>query len=246
MNKIESIVDINIRLHKISRLTINSFLNSLKKSNAQIHTTHHILLAYCLKSIDLIEGINKLYEMNLSENAQILIRTLFETNLNFGHVVKLATENIDNAANEIMACMMIREAHKTKQQNLESNRLNKISDEFLKNYSEKEIKNIRQYGFPREKIIDRAKNDNKEESYKIMYKNFSRNVHALDFQEYFVKLGIRDYGETYDEKYVLRNSAALNHAHTCFYQIIKFCCMEFEWNISDKLEDIHREFINIC
>ena len=204
-----------------------------------------ILLAYCYKAIDLFEGIIQLQQHELMEDAQILIRVLFETNLNVGYLIKLASKDIDNAAHIAMTSMMIMKGKDALQQKTDDPEFYKIVEMLQATYSETELQNIKKHGFTGCHIHQRAKNDNKEEWYNIMFKNFSRNVHALDFQEYFVKLGLRNDDEPYEEKYIPRNQVALQHAHTCFFQIIMFCNLTFGLGIEKELKEIQNKF-NHC
>jgi Family of unknown function (DUF5677) len=238
----DELLKLNQQLCELAKFTLSSFIAHLKKSKIDLHTTYHILLAYYHKAVDLFDGIIKLQQCGLIEDAQILIRVLFETNLNVGCLIKLSNTNIDDAANIVMASIIIMKAKDASQQKFDISNLSKIAEAYSSHYSENDIKMIKRYGFTRCSIHQRAKNDNKEEWYNIMFKNFSRNVHAFDFIEYFVKLGLRDDEESYEEMHILRNQAALEHTHKCFYQIIRFCNLTFEWGIDDELKDIHTEF----
>jgi hypothetical protein len=149
---------------------------------------------------------------------------------------------MDNAAHTVMASMMIMKGKDALQQKVDDPQFYKLVENLQSAFSENELKEIKKYGFTRCHIHQRAKNDNKEEWYDIMFKNFSRNVHALDFQEYFIKLGLRNYDESYEENYILRNQVALEHAHTCFYQIFVFCNKEFAWEKENELNEIHKYF----
>tara|TARA_R110000868_G_scaffold396846_2_gene669203 strand:+ start:811 stop:1563 length:753 start_codon:yes stop_codon:yes gene_type:complete len=240
------LLNLNQALLKISKSSLKSYIAHLKQSNPNIHTADNILLAYCLKAIDLFEGIILLQESNLMEDAQILIRSLFETNLNTYCVIKLASDDLDNAAHQVMNGTMIMGGKKATQQNTGN-------DDFFDDvgvlktlYSEQEIKEIERFGFPQCSIRQRAINDNKLEWYNVMYKNFSRNAHALDIAEYLVKTNVREYHETYEEMHELRDGAALEHAHTCFYQIILYYSRRYDWGIEDNLSDIRLQFNQIA
>lgn len=237
-----ALLKINESLFKLAKSTLISFIDYLNDKKIELHTTHHILLAYCYKAIDLFEGIIKLQQLELMENAQILIRVLFETNLNVGCLIKLASEDMDNAARAVMESLMIMKGKDALQQKVDNPEFYEHVNIIQSTYTKNELNEIRKYGFTRCHIHQRAKNDNKEEWYNVMFKNFSRNVHALDVQEYFIKLSLKEYDESYEESYMLRNQEALKHSQKCFYQIFVFCNKEFEWKKDSELNEIYENF----
>jgi len=157
-----------------------------------------IFISFCEKAIDLVDGTIQLYKTNLAECAQALIRILFETNLKFIHFIALCKEKTPEDATRMVAeCLVIlREKDALAQdRSIESGnfteRLGGIDiDSVKKKYSQSDIKKIKKYGFPQTSIEDLARKYSKITEYNIMYRNFSRNVHANDTAEYIIKQDI--------------------------------------------------------
>lgn len=246
-NRSNSLHKINHQISKLARETLDSYIEHLKISEINIHPADEILLAYCTKAVDLLEGINILQDNNLFEVAQILMRSLFETNLNTGDFIRLSSEDMDEAAFKYLAAMMIMRGKSATQQELDNPSFLQEVESLRKQYSDKEVDLIERYGFTQRSIRERAVDDKKLEVYNMMYKNFSRNVHAFDFQEYHYKMGLRheEGEESYTNRHTLRNQVALWHANICFYQIAMFCNKRFNWGIEEQLNALKNEFDQI-
>lgn len=240
----KSLLEINQRLYRIAKKSILSLIKKIKSDTSNTIThAEIILISYSYKSIDLFDGILLLQKCNLMENSQVLIRVLFETNLNFGAFIKLASEtDNENAANKVRDAILIMKSRDAMAQDIYDRELQVTVDDIKRNYSDEDIKKIKKYGFTLCSIYQRAKNDNKIPEYNAMYRNFSRNVHSFDFIEYFQKTGMLSCKETYEEAHELRNQVALWHSHRCFFQIIAYMNKWFHLGIEGDLKTIQDDF----
>ena len=155
-----------------------------------------IALAFFTKSTHTLKGIKILYENSLCEEAQSLIRILFETQINFSMFITMLCEDPMQACERVLDSMML---EKVKQKNslyyvdldlaLGIDNLQNLLDfeeQIADRYAKEELKKIRKYGFTGIPIEQRAIKTGNKETYDIIYRNFSRNVHANDYVELFL------------------------------------------------------------
>lgn len=237
----QRILYLNTQLKLLARGALTKFIRNLTPRKRKVFSTaEHIILAYSIKATDLMDGIVKLQKYNLMETSQALIRVLLETYLNLFCFITMATHD-DNICIKVLDSLMLNKARAARRQGVKNKRFYKNIEKISKKYTKEEIKNYQTYGFTMISAEKRAEKLKKKEWYDTMYRNFSRNVHALDLVEYFNKTGIRDDEEDYDQKYELRNNVALADSFECFFEIIRLADGCLELGISSKLNRINKE-----
>lgn len=218
------------------------------------------------KSIDLVDGIVQLHKSNLDECSQSLIRVLFETYLKFIHIQKMMRLiNQEEVSLFVLESMILLKEKSTVEQdkaipngaltrelghNID---LNSIKEKYKDDSNPFVImlrqnnflgpkscclKSIKKNSFLLDNIENIAQKYHKRAEYQMMYRNFSRNVHANDFHEYVLKQGhIEDDGliET-------RNIAAFNLVLRIFIEIVTNMNYLFDLHMKVQLEEILKEY----
>jgi len=63
-------------------------------------------------------------------------------------------------------------------------------EEIKSRYSEADFKKLKKYGFTGMNLEQCAIKTENKEDYDIFYRNFSRNIHATDYMEFFLRQNI--------------------------------------------------------
>lgn len=171
-----------------------------------------IHVSFYHRAIDLVDSIVTLHVKNLVEPSLALVRILFENHLKYCFFIDKSKEiGSILAMKKYFESIVIEKHHaalqqdKTAEGNKFSFQMGYVSSIFDQ-YDKETLDKIRLHGFPQKSIKKLAKNYNLSHEYHLLYKNYSRNIHASDFQEYFFKLDETEY----IHKYTLRNRVALD------------------------------------
>ena len=240
--ELNKLFHLNQKLKGITRVVLTDFVLKHQPKIIDLIGLHKlIVLCYFYKAVDVFDGIIQLQKQDLLEDAQALIRVLFETNLKFCYFVKSAHQDPDKTVRQVYDSIYIMREKDALNQGAKDDSFFYNANEVKKRYSMDEIKQIRKNGFIKVTIEELAKQGNKISWYQYMYRNFSRNVHANDLVEYFYKVGIHIYNEEYEGEN-LRNEVAIMHAHECFFEIAVNANNILKLNIESTLQEIRLEF----
>jgi hypothetical protein len=152
-----------------------------------------LILAFVTKAAQTGRGIVVLYERGLHHEAQSLIRIIFEINISFDHFFRMLKQDPQSACRRVVDSMML---EKVKQQRASGFKgLDLLPDGPSQNdfeteeatiaqqYTTAELRAMRKYGFTGLSVEERAKEVGRGDLYQLVYRNFSRNIHGLDFME---------------------------------------------------------------
>lgn len=239
---------LNSQLKILARILLMEILYSVDTKDSDFSPLHLFPVAFYYKAVDLFDGILQLQKLDLFEDAQILIRSLFETNLNYGFFVRLSEEEgFENACKKVFYSLIIMKKKDAilqekvlKEAIWTSSELEKIVVDIELEYDDEYIKKIKKHGFTGMNIEQRARLDDKVEWYHSMYRNFSRNAHANDLVEYLVKSGI-----DVDNDFRKRNFIALMHSHLCLRQMYLHIGNMFQIEVYESIKNIDDEFKKI-
>jgi hypothetical protein len=154
---------------------------------------------FVLKATRTLKAVIILFEGGLCEQAQALVRILFELRLNFDCFLQMASKDYRLACFRIIDAMMLEKIKQQRASNFAG--LGMIPDsptienfetaekEIASRYTLEEIKRLKKYGFTGVPIEQRAKMTGHEEAYDIEYRNFSRNIHSTDYMELYMLQG---------------------------------------------------------
>lgn len=151
-----------------------------------------ISLGYVLKSTRTLKATNILYNNYLNEQAQSLVRILFELRLNFDCFLKMSNSDLKNTCMKVVDSMIL---EKVKQARASSfvgmgkelvDNLIQSEKEISNRYNPDKLKRMKRYGFTGMNIESRAHFTGHKEAYDIIYRNFSRNIHSTDYLEHYI------------------------------------------------------------
>ena len=198
---------------------------------------------YIHKATKTLKAVNILYDNSLAEQAQALVRILFELRLNFDCFMKFASNDPKNACKRVIDSMMLEKVKQARASEFAGipesmqNKLIKKEEEIAKNYSENELKKIRKFGFTGMPIEQRAKFTGHETAYHIVYRNFSRNVHSTDYTESYLR-DPQNRGTGYADYILSRDVASLYTAHFSAGGIAEIANQVFSLNFDKELYEI--------
>ncbi len=245
--RISEDIDINSEkifflIQKIKCLSRVGYLSFIHQYKPDLPSS--ILAWFFEKAIDLVDGIIQLHKNDLDECSQALIRVLFETYLKYIHFISimLSSSQEEAALFVVETIVLIREKNALEQdKSMPDHNFTEILGD-LKQLKEKHGSNlgkIKKHGFPLDSIENISRKYNKMGEYQIMYRNFSRNVHANDFTEYFRKQGHLEQ----DDYIEFRNDAAFDFVFRIFLEMMDHMNNCFGLGMTEKLKEIQKEYI---
>lgn len=199
-----------------------------------------ISYGFVLKATRTLQAVNILYDNNLNEQAQVLVRVLFELRLNFDCFLIMTKNDMRSACQRVVDGMMLEKIKHMRASGFAgvSEDLRKLYDkagrEINVRYSEKELKRIAKHGFTGMSIEDRSRFTGHEEAYNIVYRSFSRNVHSTDYVEHSLDL-VPELKEGYVES---RDVVSLYTAHFSAGGIAEFANFVFNCGFEHELDAI--------
>jgi hypothetical protein len=199
-----------------------------------------ISYGFILKATRTLQAVNILYDNNLNEQAQALVRVLFELRLNFDCFLIMATNDMRSACQRVVDSMMLEKLKHMRASGFAGvpedlrKLYEKAERETNGRYSGKELKQIAKHGFTGMSIEDRSRFTGHEEAYNIVYRSFSRNVHSTDYVEHALDL-VPELKEGYVES---RDVVSLYTAHFAAGGIAEFANHVFKCGFERELDVI--------
>lgn len=199
--------------------------------------------AFLSKASQTLSAINVLYESHLEEPAQALIRILFELRVNFDYFLQMAQKNPAQAVERVFDSMMLEKAKQARASgfvdfpNEMKESLEKREREISSKYSRNNLQQIRRHGFTGLSIEQRAKQTGHEGAYNIVYRNFSRNVHATDYMESYLREGIYNEDDIFSYR-ASRDIAAHYTAHFSAIGMVEKANHFFSLQIEKEIIDL--------
>lgn len=206
-----------------------------------------ILLAFLTKAVKTVRGMVLLCETDLWEQAQVLLRVVLETRINFDCYVKLCETDTAAASQRVLDAIAL---DKQKQQRA-SNYLGReviegfdpeeyyarVERELVERYGADEVKQMRKNGFTGMSVELRAKDVGLESRYQVVYRNFSRNVHSTDIMEHILKQ-VTELPEELEDYTDLRDSITLGTASFCLGGMLEEVNRGFRLGHDDKIGEL--------
>jgi len=155
----------------------------------------YIIQSYLLKGTQTLEAILLLYTHDLHHQGQALVRVIFELNITFEVLATQLRQHPQKACqrfNDGWILEKIKQARASSFQGFElvqgapsPKEIERHEDEIKARYTQKEFNAIRRHGFSGVSVEERARQAGVKDTYDIVYRNFSRNIHSADFTELF-------------------------------------------------------------
>lgn len=144
-----------------------------------------IVLMFLRKTLRLLDGMKRLLMYHLDEEAEILVRALFETRVTFDYFLILAKQDYDETYRRYFDCMMldkIRQIEALVHNIPDSDKdhwLN-IKDQMDTTYSPDVLAAMKKHGFACLPLEERAIRSGNEKLFHLVHSTYSRNVHSTD------------------------------------------------------------------
>lgn len=223
---------------------------SHRAENDEFTSWQQIIISYFKKSTQTLKAVNILIENGLWEQAQILVRVLFELRVNVDCFVIMAAKDDVGVVHRVLDSMMlekIKQLHASNYAGLAvipgaptQQDFEKVLKDIQSRYSPSEITKLQRYGFTGLSIEKRAQVAGHEEAYHIVYRNFSRNVHSTDYVEYLGSSHI--FGEDFNKEYIdSRDTVTLNVAHFSTGGVAEFTNFALRCGMNAELDRIGRK-----
>ena len=187
-----------------------------------------ILSAMFMKGMQTFEAIRLLYMKNLPEQAQVLVRVLFELRLDFYEFIRLCRIDSVVATRRLLDAMMLEKIKQQRASRFVGNelvegaptpeQLLQRENNIYSRYDDKEVKKLRRFGISEMSVENRAKQAGLSDVYNIIYRNFSRNVHSTDYAEYLQKQSPSHFSKFADYE-DLRDHVSMSQAITSMWQL---------------------------
>ncbi|OHB67189.1 MAG: hypothetical protein A2Y77_07455 [Planctomycetes bacterium RBG_13_62_9] len=148
-----------------------------------------IVTIFVRKGTRLVKAVGCLLENSLVEESQVLCRVLFETMVTFEYFLKLAKDDYDEVFRRYVHSFMldkIKQLEAVDYRTCPSEKKDfwlKTKDEIERAYDLKVLKKIKRYGFACMSFEQVANDTGNGELYDLVYRFYSRNIHAADANE---------------------------------------------------------------
>lgn len=187
-----------------------------------------IISGMFMKGMQTFEAIRLLYMKNLPEQAQVLVRVLFELRLDFYEFIHLCRIDPVAGTRRLLDATMLEKVKQQRESKFKGfelvegaptpDQLLQAERNICSRYDEKEIKKLRRFGFSEMSIESRAKKAGLSDIYHVIYRNFSRNVHSTDYAEYLRKHS-SPYISIFADYEDLRDHVSMSEAITSMWQL---------------------------
>lgn len=179
------------------------------------------IYAFVIKATQTLKGISLLYDHGLSEQAQALVRMLFEARVNFDCFLKLLDKDVRSACQRILDSLTLEKVKQQRATNFRGldfasnaptrKQLEEQEAEVASRYSPTDLQNLRRYGFTGESVEKRAASLGLQDLYNVVYRNFSRNIHSTDYAE-LLMMQKHGKAQDYSDYYRSRDQVSCNVA----------------------------------
>jgi hypothetical protein len=192
-----------LKLNRAAERLCGEVLASTQRTTTG-QVTPAIHRGFLSKATGTLQGVNLLMSQRLFESAEVLARVLFELRVTYDVYLRMTARDPGDASRRLMHSMMIekyRQVAASNAFNMEGGRSKdyweKTIAEIRAAYSPKEFDSIRRNGFTGLSMEARAQQTGHIETYNVIYRNFSRNVHSTDYMEHIGPVVFGPAFETY-------------------------------------------------
>lgn len=211
-----------------------------------------LVLAFVTKAAQTSRGIVVLYERELHHEAQSLIRVIFEVSVSFSYFLRMLEADPKAACRRVIDAMMLEKVKQSRASGFKGldllpdgasqSDLEAEEERIMQEYTSEEIRAMRRHGFTGLSVEERAKQAGRGELYQIVYRNFSRNVHGLDFMELLLSHEPSLIGDDRHRAYLeSRDSTAVEVAFGCLGAVVEAANNGFELGLDARFMRLAKE-----
>jgi hypothetical protein len=198
------------------------------------------------RGADTLRAIQLLYKASLPIQAQVLIRVLIEVRMDLEIFLRLCAENPEKAARRVIDAMMLEKVKQQRESDFRGldlvegaptrDEILSLEKSLVERYGRDLVGRMRRHGFSGQSVEDRARQTGLSDLYHVVYRNFSRNVHATDYMEHFRGLGMAASSRwaSYED---LRDHVALSTAITCLWQMASLANYPLGCELGEELKE---------
>jgi hypothetical protein len=226
---------------------LNEICQPLLKRTAAVPIEHvpvRIIDAMFLKSVDTLRAVRLLYRSGLPVQAQALIRILFEARVDIELFMRACAADPAEAAHKVLDATMLQKFSQQRQSKYlglasvpgapSREKMLEHEQQLIAKYGRDTAGKMRRHGFSGLSIEERSKNVGLTTEYNIVYRNFSRNIHNIDYMEHLAERGA--IGEERWQNYQdIRDHTALSTAVACTWRTAWFVDSMLERTYFDHL-----------
>lgn len=146
--------------------------------------------AFLRKTVRLLGAVDRLIASGFEEEAQILVRALIETRINFEYFLVLAKGNPVKALARVIHAKMLEKlkaleatGFKIGDSEVDKAKWKEIEREIRSYYPNDEVEKLKKYGFSGLSFEARAARTGNKVLYDLAYRLYSGHVHATDIHE---------------------------------------------------------------
>ena len=208
-----------------------------------------VFLVYLRKATNTLRGIQLLCKDGLLEQAEILVRSLFELRVTCDCFVEMFREDQARAMQRVMDALMVEKIKQLKavdyhggkpgEEMVHREAWTQREAEISGRYSPKELGAMRRHGFTGMSVEARCRRTGHKGTYDSVYRNFSRNVHSSDFVEH-VATELLDHG-LFKEYVKSRNCVMLFVAHASAGWVMENVNLLIGGTMNAELDEIARK-----
>lgn len=237
-----AIVNSWIQLNRDARRVCKEACDRLSKIEPRDPLVN-LCAAFLIKGTETLSAVNVLYAHKLEEPAQALIRILFELRINFDCFLQMAHQDPRDAVQRVADGMMlekIKQARAAQYAGIPEEMQQKLAQDekqISDRYSPEELTRIRKHGFTGIPIEQRASMTGHEAAYSIVYRNFSRNVHATDYMESYLRNESYDVDQDRSYRHS-RDIAAHYTAHFSAVGMMEFANHVFSLGLEREINEL--------
>jgi len=186
-----------------------------------------IIYALLRKTVKLLAAVKNLVLTGFEEEAQILVRVLIETRINFDYFLIMAKKDLYNAMGRVFAAVYLDKMKALEATDfilgksyVDKSVWNKAKEEIKSRLPDSEFEKLKKYGFSGLPLEARASKTNNKQLYDLAYRLYSKNVHLTDIMEH---LGSILKLKSFPEFEQTRIPALLQAACNCSFAVIENC-----------------------
>lgn len=197
------------------------------KEKQPIQKSNIIIYAFLRKTVRLLKALICLVYEGLEEEAQILVRVLIETKINFDYFLKIASKDFDQTFNRIFDAVMLDKKKALESTGFiinghkeDSHKWYSIEEEIKNRYTNSEFKKLKNFGFSGLSLESRSIITNNKKLYNLAYRLYSKHIHSTDLNEQLQDILTPNIIPRYSKTRIL---SLLQAAFNCSVNIINNC-----------------------
>lgn len=178
-----------------------------------------------------------------------MVRVLFEVRMDYEMYLRSMDEDPREAVRRVIDAMMLEKVKQQRQSDFRGlelvdgaptrGELEALEQELIERYGTVEAKAMRRHGFSGISIESRARKLGLSNLYNVVYRNFSRNVHGIDYTEHLRRQGLRATSKVQGYEDV-RDHMGMSTAVTCLWDMASLVNDYFGYGLDKELGDVRK------